>query len=100
VAPARPDQEALYEAPRTPVEEGLARIWSDLLGLAWVGIHDNFFDLGGHSLLAVRVISHVRTSFGVELPLRTVFETPILGDLAVAIVQALVERLEPRDRGL
>ena len=63
-------------APRTPIEEMLAEIWAQILGLAGVGIHDNFFELGGHSLLATQVISQVRKAFQVEMPLRNLFEYP------------------------
>ncbi len=84
---SRPDLEADYVAPRTPTEELLAAIWSEVLKLKQIGIHDDFFELGGHSLLATQVISRVREHFGVELPLRYLFEFPTLTGLAVAIVE-------------
>jgi acyl carrier protein len=65
----------VYEAPQGEVEERLAAIWSELLGIERVGRHDNFFEVGGHSLLATQMISKVSVVFGVELPLRNVFET-------------------------
>ncbi|HEX7239753.1 MAG TPA: amino acid adenylation domain-containing protein, partial [Longimicrobiaceae bacterium] len=71
-----------HTAPRTPTEEVLAAIWEDVLGVARVGATDGFFDLGGHSLLATRVVARVRAAFGVELPLRAVFEAPALAALA------------------
>jgi acyl-coenzyme A synthetase/AMP-(fatty) acid ligase len=73
---------AEYAAPRTPTEGGLAGIWSELLKLDRVGRHDNFFELGGHSLLAMRVAARLRDTFGIELPLPTLFEVPGLGELA------------------
>jgi amino acid adenylation domain-containing protein len=85
---------APYLAPRTPVEERLARIWADLLRVERVGVDDSFFELGGHSLLAAQVVSRIRKHFGVDLPMRTVFETPTLGGVALAVVRALVERMD------
>jgi amino acid adenylation domain-containing protein/FkbM family methyltransferase len=74
-----------YEAPRTAIEEILANIWSEVLGVEQVGIHDNFFELGGHSLLATQVISRLRHVFSVDLPLRSLFEQPNLGALCKSI---------------
>ena len=71
-----------YQAPQGAVEELLAALWAELLGIARVGRHDNFFDLGGHSLLATRLVSRVRSGLGVELALRSVFEHPSLMGLA------------------
>ncbi|HVG06916.1 MAG TPA: amino acid adenylation domain-containing protein [Thermoanaerobaculia bacterium] len=76
-------------APRTPTEEVLAGFWSEVLGGVGVGVHDSFFELGGHSLLATQVISWVREAFGVELPLRRLFERPTLGGFAEAVDDAL-----------
>jgi amino acid adenylation domain-containing protein len=72
-------------APRTPVEEILAGIWTQVLGLKQVGIHDNFFERGGHSLLAIQVISRVRDAFQVELPLRSLFEAPTVAKFATKL---------------
>ncbi|MEP7013026.1 MAG: amino acid adenylation domain-containing protein [Acidobacteriota bacterium] len=80
--------EDLYQAPRTPVEEILAGIWSDLLGLDRVGANDHFFELGGHSLLATQVMSRVRSAFGFDLPLRDLFESPTLSGLAARVETA------------
>jgi amino acid adenylation domain-containing protein len=81
-APDGQAEQRLYVAPRTPSEEMLAAILADVLRLPRVGVHDNFFDLGGHSLLAMRVTARVRQTFGVELPLRTIFQTPTIAELA------------------
>jgi amino acid adenylation domain-containing protein/non-ribosomal peptide synthase protein (TIGR01720 family) len=75
-------------APRTPVEEVLAGIWAEVLGLERVGMADHFFELGGHSLLATRVMSRLRGALGVEVPLRDLFAAPRLADFA-ARVEAL-----------
>jgi len=66
---------------QTPEEELLAGIWSDVFGVERVGIFDNFFELGGHSLLAMQIMSRVRETFSVELPLRHLFESPTIAGL-------------------
>ncbi|WDD36586.1 amino acid adenylation domain-containing protein (plasmid) [Nostoc sp. UHCC 0926] len=88
---ARPDLEDTFVAPRTPVEKLLAQIWSEVLRLERVGVHDNFFDLGGHSLLATQVVSRLRNAFEVDLAVRDLFETPTIADLAVIIAQRLAQ---------
>ncbi|HEX5708242.1 MAG TPA: amino acid adenylation domain-containing protein, partial [Pyrinomonadaceae bacterium] len=86
---ARPEMENAYLAPRTPVEEELADIWANLLGLRRVGVSDNFFDLGGHSLLATQVVSRVREVFGMEMSVRALFEAPTVAELAARIAMTL-----------
>ena len=82
---SRPALEDAFAAPRTPVEEILANIWSEVLKLDKVGIHDNFFHLGGHSLLATQVVSRIHGRFGFDLPLREVFAAPTIAALALKI---------------
>jgi acyl carrier protein len=72
-------------APRTETEQSLAGIWVELLKVDHIGIEDDFFDLGGHSLLAIKLVSRVRDVFGVDLPLRNLFERPTVAGLAEAI---------------
>ena len=91
-----PDPEAYsiqaYEPPQTPVEEALAEIWSDVLGVARLGRHDHFFELGGHSLLATRVMSRIVRDLEVELPVRSLFESPTVAGLAERIEAPGAER--------
>ncbi len=93
------------EVARTAVEEIVAGIWGEILGLKQVGLLDNFFELGGHSLLATQVVSRIRSSFQIELQLRSLFEAPTVKALGVVIErgrtgldQAPATRLTPIDR--
>ncbi|MBE9053422.1 TauD/TfdA family dioxygenase, partial [Nostocales cyanobacterium LEGE 11386] len=81
----RLNEQKNFVAPRTPVEEILVNIWCQVLNQQQVGIYDNFFELGGHSLLATQVISRLREAFKIELPLRYLFESPTVADLALHI---------------
>jgi amino acid adenylation domain-containing protein/FkbM family methyltransferase len=83
----RPALETTSVAPRDGVEEALARIFCEVLNLPAVGVHDSFFDLGGHSLLATQVVSRVRRSFHLDLPLPALFEQPTVAGLARALAR-------------
>jgi amino acid adenylation domain-containing protein len=78
----RPELEQTFAAPRNPVEEILAQIWSEVLQIERIGIHDNFFELGGHSLLATQVISRLRNAINLDVALRSLFENPTIAGLA------------------
>jgi len=82
---SRPDLATNYVAPRTPLEETLAQLCAEVLGLEQVGVLDNFFDLGGNSLLATSLIFRVREQFDSPLPLRSLFEDPTVAGLARAL---------------
>ena len=81
-------QEAVFVAPRDPIEEALMDIWGQILGRQRIGIHHNFFESGGHSLLATQVLSRVRSTFQIELPLQTLFEAPTIAEFGECIHKA------------
>ena len=80
-------QRSEFIAPRTPVEEKIAEIWAEVLRVDRVGMDDNFFELGGHSLLATQVVSRMRAILKLDIPLRSLFEAPTVGDLATVITR-------------
>ncbi len=82
-----------WVAPRTPVEELVAEAWAEVLGAARVGAGDSFFALGGHSLQATRVVARLRAACGVDLPVRALFETRTLAELAERVEAALEEQM-------
>jgi amino acid adenylation domain-containing protein len=90
----RPETAGAYVAPRIPIEETLAEIWQEVLGIERVGVYDDFFELGGHSLLAMRLISRLREAFDVELPLRSILDTPNVAGLAIVVVQGQAADLD------
>jgi amino acid adenylation domain-containing protein len=77
----------LYVAPSNQAEHALANVWQEILHVEQVGVHDNFFDLGGHSLLATQLLSRVRDTFAVELPMRQFFAGPTIAEMALSLAQ-------------
>jgi nonribosomal peptide synthetase DhbF len=81
-----------YERPQGLIETALAEIWAELLAIDRIGRHDNFFELGGHSLMALRVVAQLRDRFGLELPLKTLFQARTLAALGAEIDGAVSSR--------
>ncbi|MBW4553598.1 MAG: SDR family oxidoreductase [Aphanocapsa sp. GSE-SYN-MK-11-07L] len=82
---ARPNLQNAYVPPKTTIEETLANIWQEILGIQKIGIHDNFFELGGDSLLSTQVLSQLRKRFQMELSVNSMFETPTVAGISEAI---------------
>jgi NAD(P)-dependent dehydrogenase (short-subunit alcohol dehydrogenase family)/acyl carrier protein len=92
----RPDIGTAFVAPRDIIEQRVAAIWQELLGLEQVGVHDSFFDLGGHSLLGLRLTARLRDTFQAECSLQQLFEAPTVAELAVLVrEQAPNEAVDP-----
>ncbi|HEX7733565.1 MAG TPA: beta-ketoacyl synthase N-terminal-like domain-containing protein [Ktedonobacteraceae bacterium] len=91
---SRPDLHTVYVAPRNQMEQTIAVLWQELLGLNQIGIHDTFFELGGHSLMAARLMTRLRDLFLVDIPLKSLFERPTIEGLAEVIEELFVEKLE------
>jgi len=93
-----PDAEALvthvYEAPRGPVEEVLAGIWQELLGVERVGRNDSFFDLGGHSLLLTKLVSRLRDRMGMDISMSDIFSELQFDGMAMVLERKILEKLE------
>ena len=88
------EQDTPHLSPRTPVEQRVAEIVAALLNLERVGVEDNFFMLGGHSLLGTQLITRMRATFGVDLTLRSLFETPTVAGLAAEVARLIIAKLE------
>jgi amino acid adenylation domain-containing protein len=84
---SRPELDNPYVAPTTPTEEALAAIWSQVIGIEKVGVHDHFMELGGDSLRAGQVMARIIDTFGVDLPLRLMFDSSTVAQIAAAIEQ-------------
>nr|QEO74779.1 condensation domain-containing protein [uncultured bacterium] len=88
----RPELSQCYVAPRTPVEEEMTAIWTEVLDIDCAGIHDNFFELGGHSLLTIQLAARISEEFQISLPMARVFEAPTIAELALVVTQAQAEQ--------
>ncbi len=82
---AQPAIDTPYAPPRTPLEQEVAAIWAEVLGLPAVGIHDSFLDLGGHSLLATQIASRIGSRLGVDLPVSVLFHAATVAELTVVV---------------
>ncbi|HEX6290125.1 MAG TPA: condensation domain-containing protein, partial [Herpetosiphonaceae bacterium] len=87
-AEVQPEHEEAAALPATPDEELMTGIWSRVLDRAWIGREENFFEIGGHSLLATQVIAEVRATFGIDLPLRSLFDHPTIASLLDQVIAA------------
>jgi len=83
-----------FAAPSSPIEKRLAKILGELFHLSEVSINDNFFLLGGHSLMGAQLIVKIRGAFGVDLPLRTLFDAPTIAQLSREIERLIIARVE------
>ncbi len=88
---------AEYVAPRTETEEKLAAIVAQVLRIEKVGVFDNFFELGGHSMLGTQVMSMIREQFGVEVPLRALFESPTVDGIAASLMEELTGAIDEKE---
>jgi amino acid adenylation domain-containing protein len=93
--PERSRRAAAYVAPRTPVEEQVATVWAEVLGLDRVGAEDDFFALGGHSLLATQIVARLSRDFGLDLGLHAFFEEPTVSGVSVAITREQIRQGDP-----
>jgi amino acid adenylation domain-containing protein len=88
------DRAREHVAPRTPTEQAVAEIWSDVLGVDTPGVHDDFFDVGGHSMLAAKVVVRLRKRWSADLGIRAVFRSPTIAALAAEVDAAVPGRVE------
>ncbi|MFC1712132.1 AMP-binding protein [Candidatus Poribacteria bacterium] len=94
---ARPELDNPFVKPSNPIEEALTEIWAEVLYIDEVGIHDDFFELGGHSLLATKIISRVVKRFQANLSLQSLFQSPTVADMALAIAQDQTRNVESEE---
>jgi amino acid adenylation domain-containing protein len=95
-----PSTGPVHTAPRTPVEQAIAALWADVLGVEKVGVDDDFFALGGHSLLATQIVAQLRSDFAVNLPLHALFTFPTVATLSQQVVELMGESPDTDTQGL
>ncbi|WP_342026018.1 SDR family NAD(P)-dependent oxidoreductase [Cytobacillus pseudoceanisediminis] len=83
-----------YVAPRNEVEETVVEIWQEVLGIEKIGVKDNFIDLGGHSLLAAQLISRLRDSFEIDLPVQSLFDSPTVEGMSELVFEMILRQVE------
>jgi acyl carrier protein len=93
-APEAPVSKQEYVAPRDELEQQVADLWVEVLHVERVGVHDSFFDLGGHSLLATQLLTRIRATFGVDLPLKGLFEQPTVEGMTQLLLEVLAEQVD------
>jgi len=96
-AHSRPSLQTGYVAPEGDLAQALAALWTEMLGIEPIGMHDNLFELGGDSLLAIQILARVRKTFGIELHPAAFFKAPTINDLAMLIESRLIEEIEGSD---
>jgi acyl carrier protein len=94
---SRGDLQTPYTAPGNSLEQEIAAIWRQLLGVADIGMHDDFFDLGGHSLLATQLMSRIRKQFSVQLSVRSLYDTPTIAGMARVLEEGLFGDVDADD---
>ena len=86
-----------YEAPQGALEQAIAQLWQELLGLERIGRHDHFFELGGHSLMAVQLMGRIEAQLGFTVPLRVLFEHPALSQFAEQVLSEPIDQFDQDD---
>jgi len=97
ISSAQTERKPEFTPPKTPLEKKIAQIWSEVLGLQKVGIHDNFLQLGGDSILAAQIINRVREEMQVEVPLLIFIESPTIADMTTKIAEFQAEKVRPEE---
>jgi hypothetical protein len=84
-------------SPRNALETSLAKIWSEVMDIESIGIHDNFFDLGGHSLMATRVITRMSRIFHIPFSIQILFEAPTIAKLSLVVLEQIIAQMDEEE---